>query len=244
MDVELTAVQETSAPRPGRRFEPIHEAALERDALAACSTLPGAHRGVIVVREMTGPIGIPDFTAMVGGSEAMEARSHLGVPPILHETDAAIVAAASAKVPKTVENLAQFLGWPVPTVERRIPGLLSRGALFEPRTDRYRRPEALQPAGRIYAVEAKVRDRVAAVYQARAYLSWADSYVLVMGELGPRPLESVTRAVHADNGGLMVGGTWVVRPRLSKRNNGHRLWASEHFLAAIGGAQIQPSVRA
>lgn len=119
-----------------------------------------------------------------------------------------------------------------------------RGALLFTRDGRYLRPEPLQPAGRLYAIEAKVRDRVAAVYQARNYLSWADSYVLVMGELGPGPLESVTRSVLLDKGGLMVAGAWIVRPRLSKRNDGHRLWASEHFYAAIGGAQMNPSVLA
>jgi hypothetical protein len=242
--VGLTAIQHTSAPRPGRRFEPTHEAALESDALAACGSLPGAHRGVIVVREMAGPIGIPDFTAMVGGSDALQARSRLDVPPILNETDAAIVAVASARIPKTVDGLAQALGWPVTTVARRVPGLLSRGALLRPKGDRYLRPEALQPAGRIYAIETKVRDRVAAVNQARAYLSWADSYVLVMGQLGRGPLDLITTAVRADNGGLVVAGTWIRRPRLSKRNSRHRVWAAEHFFAAMGGAHIHPSVRA
>jgi hypothetical protein len=240
----MTAVQHTTVPRPGRRFQPIHEAELYEDALTTCSTLPGAHRGVIVIREMTGPIGIPDFTAMVGGSDALEARSRLDVPPIVNETDAAIIAATSAKIPKTVGALAWSLGWPISTVARRVPGLADRGALWTPKSDRYLRPEALQPAGRLYAVEAKVRDRVAAVYQARTYLSWADSYVLVMGELGPGPLELVTQAVRVDDGGLVIAGTWIVRPRLSKRNGGHRFWASEHFFAAIGGCQMKPSVRA
>jgi len=242
--VGMTAVQHTSAPRPGRRFQPVHETELEDDALAACSALPGAHRGVIVIREMTGPIGIPDFTAMVGGSHALQARSGLDVPPIVNETDASIIAASSAKIPRSVRALAWSLGWPIATVARRIPGLVDRGALWAAKEDRYLRPEALQPAGRLYAVEAKVRDRVGAVYQARTYLSWADSYVLVMGELGPSPLDLVTQAVRVDDGGLMIAGTWIVRPRLSKRNGAHRFWASEHFFAAVGGPQMKPSVRA
>lgn len=240
----LTAVQHTSAPRHGRRFEPTHETALHEDALAACGTLPGVHRGIIAVKEMTGPIGIPDFTAMVGGKEALRERSLLDVRPILNEVDAAIVAASSPRVARTVEVLAGLLGWPVATVARRISGLEDRGALLRAHNGRYFRPEPLQPTGRLYAIEAKVRDRVAGVYQARNYLSWADSYVLVMGELGSGPLESVKRSVLSDKGGLMVAGTWIVRPRLSKRNEGHRLWASEHFYAAIGGAQTNPSVLA
>src|SRR6202022_1314773 len=233
----LTAVQHTSAPRPGRRFEPTHEATLDNDAIAACGALPGAHRGVIVVREMTGPIGIPDFTAMVGGADALEARSQLDVRPILNRLDAAVVAATSTKVPKTVDGIAQALGCPVSTVARRLSGLLDRGALHRLREYRYVRPEALQPAGRIYAIEAKVRDRVSATHQARAYLAWADSYVIVFGPLGHGPLELVTAAVHADRAGLMVAGAWIVRPRISKRMSGLRFWASEHFFAATRRSQ-------
>lgn len=241
--VALTAVRHTSAPRPGRRFEPIHEAALHSDAVAASGALPGAHRGVIVVREMTGPIGIPDFTAMVGGADALQLRSELDVPPILNSLDASIISVTAAKVPKTVDSIAHSLGWPTSTVIRRLPGLLDRGALHQVRESRYIRPEALQPAGRVYAIEAKVRDRVAATNQARAYLTWADSYVLVLGPLGRGPLELVTAAVHADRGGLVVAGKWIVRPRISKRSSALKFLASEHFFAATR-SYAQPSVRA
>lgn len=89
-DMTLTTVQSTSAPRDGRRFEPIHELALDGDALAACGSLPGSHRGVFVVREMTGPIGIPDLTALVGDLSLLRARLALGVKPVLDQLDAAI----------------------------------------------------------------------------------------------------------------------------------------------------------
>lgn len=240
----MTAVRHTSAPRPGRRFQPIREADLDGDALSACSALPGAYRGVFVVREMTGPIGIPDLTAMVGGADALQARSKLDVPPITHQVDAAIISAASPKISRTADALSRSLGWPVSTVARRVPGLVERGALIAVDQRRFVRPAALQPAGRIYAIEAKVRDRVAAVNQARSYLSWADSYVLVMGPLGSGPLGLLTSAVEADHGGLVVAGTWIRRPRLSKRLGSHRFCASEHFFAATRGYQIQPSVRA
>jgi hypothetical protein len=237
------AVRHTSAPRPGRRFEPTHEVALHSDAVAASGALPGAHRGVIVVREMTGPIGIPDFTAMVGGAEALQLRSQLDIPPILNSLDASIIAVTAARVPKTVDGIAQSLGWSTSTVIRRLPRLLDCGALQQVGESRYVRPAALQPAGRVYAIEAKVRDRVAATNQARAYLAWADSYVLVLGPLGRGPLELVTDAVRADRGGLVVAGKWIVRPCISKRSNALRFLASEHFFAATR-THGQPSVRA
>jgi hypothetical protein len=45
---------------------------------------------------MVGPIGIPDLTALVGAADRLEARLALGVPPLLNEIDAAIVAVASS----------------------------------------------------------------------------------------------------------------------------------------------------
>jgi hypothetical protein len=81
--VALTAVQDTRAPRAGRRFAPSHELALHGDAIAACEGLPGAHRGVFVVREMAGPVGVPDFTVLVGDLQPLHARLALDVPPVL-----------------------------------------------------------------------------------------------------------------------------------------------------------------
>lgn len=198
----------------------------------------------MAVREMTGPIGIPDLTAMVGGSCALGARMRLDVPPILNQLDAAIVASASAKTPKSVDALARSLGWPVGTVHRRVPRLLECGALIVRSDLRYVRPVALESMGRIYAIEAKVRDRVAALNQARTYAAWADSYVLVIGPLQRTPLALLTEDVKADRGGLMVGGEWVVRPRIAKHDRAKRLWASEHFFAAIRRCQNHPSVPA
>src|SRR4051812_12851029 len=84
------ALFETSRARPGRRFQPTHERALLRSALSAAGQLPGAHRGVLVVPEMSGPYGIPDLTALVGDPAALSARLDLPVPPLLHEVDAAV----------------------------------------------------------------------------------------------------------------------------------------------------------
>lgn len=235
------AVQDTSAPRAGRRYEPSHELVLHGDAVSACARLPGVHRGGYVVREMAGPVGIPDFTVLVGDLGLLDARLALGVPPVLNQLDAGIVAAASAAVARSPSALARTLGWGVETVRRRLPGLVRSGALLAARPDRYVRPAALGPIGRLYAVEAKVRDRQAAVQQARAYSSWTDSYVLVMGPLGRAPLQSLLNEVDVDRGGLVVDGRWLRRPVLRTLDPVRRLWSAEHFVAAVWSS-YQPSV--
>jgi hypothetical protein len=237
----MTAIRETERPRPGRRFEPTHERALYDDACLACETLPGAHRGVMAVREMVGPIGIPDLTALVGGEKLLDARLALGVQPLLNQLDAAIVASTYANVGRTAAAIADALGWPLPTVERRLPNLVRSGALHAGSNSCYRRPEALQPVGRLYAVEMKVRDVGAAVQQARMYSVWADAYVVVMGRLGERPFSRMIEEVSADQAGLMIDGRWIRRPSLGSLDICRRLWASEHFVAALRGHN-QPSV--
>jgi hypothetical protein len=92
--VPLTTAQHTSAPSSGRRFEPTHELALHEAALAACASLPGSYRGVWVVREMTGPIGTPDLTALVADLSLLRSQLAIEVQPVLNELDAAIVATA------------------------------------------------------------------------------------------------------------------------------------------------------
>lgn len=237
----MTSVQDTSAPRAGRRFVPTHELALRDDALAACSSLPGAHRGIYVVGEMTGPIGIPDFTVLVGNLRLLDARLALDVPPVLNQIDAAIVAATAVKSPRSSRTLALALGWRIETITRRISGLLRSGALIATRPDRYVRPEGLRPIGRLYAVEAKVNDRRAAIRQARAYGAWTDGYVLVMGDLSARSLRLLLQDVDSDRGGLVVGGQWLRKPTAGAADSVRQFWSTEHFVAAVQD-DYQPSV--
>ncbi len=236
-------LQDTNAPRAGHRFEPTHELTLHDAAISACEVLPGAHRGVLIVREMVGPIGIPDMTALVGDPENMEARMLLDVPPILNQVDAAIVASMSDKKPRSTEMISEALKWPIGTIVRRLPNLVKIGAINTRGENRFVRPTSLHPTGRLYAIEAKVNDRVSAIHQARSYGSWADSYVLVMGQLGARPLQVLLDDVNYDRGGLIVDGQWMRRPVIRQHSVARRLWASEHFFAAIAQNSHQPSVR-
>ncbi len=220
-------------PRPGKRFEPVRELELSEDVLRAAQTLPGAHRGVRVLLETAGPFGVPDLLAVVGPLTLLEARLALDVPPLLNQVDAGVVAAAASGVPRSASTLARRLGWSLETVTRRLPRLLRTGALVRVGPETYIRPQSLGPVGRLYAVEAKVRDWRRAVRQARTYSVWCDSYVIVMPTLGSGSLPGVVEAVSADRGGLMIDGTWVRRPRISQRSTAQRLWGSEHAIAAF-----------
>lgn len=232
----------TANPRPGRRFQPTHELALAEDALDASRSLPGAHRGVVVVHEMVGPLGIPDLTVMVGDRGKLDRRLCCEVEPLLNQVDAAVVAVASAHRAHTASALAARLGWPLDAIAGRVQGLVRRGALVQLSPGRYVRRREIEPLGRLYAIEAKVKDHGAALHQARTYRVWADSYVIVMGPLGDAPLRAILGGVTADRGGLMVGGQWRCRPVIRRVDPARRLWAAEHFVAAVRGPNYQPSV--
>lgn len=222
----------TSTPRAGRRFEPIQERELHQDALAAVQGLPGAARGLIVVPEFAGPLGIPDFTAYVGDIDRIRRRHRLDVDPVVNELESGIVSAAYSKRPSSSRDIAHALGWPVETVAERLRGLVRRGALIETSSGKYVRPESLEPSGRLYAVEAKVNDWRSALRQVRTYRVWADSYVLIMGPLTTRARAAVTAEVRRDRGGLVIEGHWVDRPRLGYTTARRRIQAAELFAAA------------
>jgi DNA-binding Lrp family transcriptional regulator len=218
--------------KPGRRFQPIQELSLHPVALRAAEALPSAHVGVIAARELAGPIGIPDVTALVGNPERLRARLNADVRPLLHRVDVGVLAAASSRRALSIQTFAQRLNWPVETVARRIPNLVRAGALKRSGSG-YLRHAAIQPLGRIYAIEAKVSDWRRALIQARAYGVWADAYVLVMGGLSPRAIEQLLKEVSIDGGGLMVEGVWHRRPVVHPLPAPDRIWAAEHFVSGI-----------
>lgn len=226
-------VLETRRPRAGRRFEPIQERELERDAIKAARGLPGVHRGLALLREVAGPFGIPDLLAVVGPSRALDERLALAVPPLLNQVDAGVAAAAAPRARRSPAALARRVGWPEETVRRRLPDLLRSGALLRVGANSYVRPRSLEPVGRLYAIEAKMTDWRRAVKQARAYTLWCDSYVIVMSSIGSSSLASAVEAIVSDGGGLMVGSRWLLHPRVGQRTPAQRLWGSEHLLAAM-----------
>jgi hypothetical protein len=224
----------SARPRGGRRFEPVAERALEPDALRAARSLPGARHGLLVLREVAGPFGVPDLVAVVGPSELLRRRCALGVAPLLNEVDAGVVGAAATAAPRSVDSLADRLGWSTQTVERRVPALLRAGALVQRRPGVYTRPADLRPVGRLYALETKVNKWRRAVQQGRTYQLWCDAYIVVMASLGSVTLEALISEAREDGAGVMVAGRWLVRPRVRRRPEHRRLWGSEHVVAAAG----------
>lgn len=232
----------TSNPRAGRRFEPVQERELHQDALAAAQGLPGASRGLVVVPEFAGPFGIPDFTAYVGDIERIRGRHRLDVAPVLNELEAGVVSSAHVRRSLSAADLAALQGWPTAAISERLRGLVRRGALIQVGDDRYVRPDALEPGGRLYAIEAKVEDWRSALRQVRTYRVWADSYVLVMGRISDRAQAALLAEVRRDRGGLMVAGRWVVRPRLGHTAERRRVQAWELFTAATQAGLYDPAL--
>lgn len=225
---------ETSRPRAGRRFEPSHELELLPDALRAAKGLPGAHRGLVMVSEMTGPNGIPDFTALVGEETKLDSRLSCDVPPLLNEVDAGVVSVSAVKQARSAQQLAGLLGWPEATVARRLPSLVRNGALSD-EGGRFTRHEALQPLGRLYAIEVKVSDWRRALRQARVYSLWADNYVLVLGRLTDAASTLALDQVEIDSAGLYINNCWHRKPTSNKLPPYKRLWAAEYLVAALRG---------
>jgi hypothetical protein len=224
--------REAARQRPGRQFEPRAERTLLALARHVISELDGAEQGVLALKEMHAPFGVPDLTVVVGDSAARRSRLRLPVPPLLNEIDAGVTAVASHTVPRTAERLAASLGWPISTLERRIPRLLRNKALREVMPGQFLRRSALKPIGTIVAVELKVDDWKRALTQGRTYRTWADSYVLIIDSVPQKSLPHLVDAVQNDRGGLVAAGRWIVKPKSSTRTPARRLWASEHVIAA------------
>lgn len=236
-------VWDSSRPKAGRRFEPTHELVLHELAAEVVGNLRGASTGLVLLRELAGPIGIPDLTALVGDPGPLEERLALDVPPLLNQIDAAIAGIALAHAPRSASAFARKLGWPEETVLRRLPGLLRSRALERSGKSAYVRPEGLRPVGQILAIEAKVKDWRGALAQARTYSVWANNYVIVMGALAPGTISRLREEVAQDSGGLVVDGAWVLRPRKREVAPAKRMWASEHVVAGLigTGRDHQPS---
>ena len=224
---------ETSAGRFGRRFEPVHEMALYPDALRAVSTLPGASSGVIVVPEMTGPIGIPDFLAVVGGRKQIASRISSGIPPITSELDVQLISRLHVSRPKRLETLVKESFMSEGAAKSRLRKLQQIGAAREIKPMLFVRSPDLTPGGRLYAIETKVRDYKRAIRQARGYRTWTSNYVIILGALGEKALAGATLETVVDRAGLMVDGQWIRKPVAEHKNSQRTFLAFEYLAAAL-----------
>jgi hypothetical protein len=222
------------------RFQPIQELNIHAGAIDAAQKLPGASSGVLLIAEMAGPIGIPDFTAIVGGRDRIAARLSSGIAPILSPLESSIVSRFHVSRPRRPTDVAIELSMTESAARARVRKLIRQGALIETATQAVTRHPSLTPGGSVYAIEAKVRDWKRAVRQSRRYRVWANSYVIALGTLGSAPRASVIGEVRDDAAGLIVDGKWVIKPSPRPVNAHYRMLTFEHIVDAL--AHAQPSL--
>jgi hypothetical protein len=217
----------------GRLFEPVHEARMWPDLLALANTVGARHQhGGVAISELRTPYGVPDLTVILPDERHFSARLGSDVPPLLNEIDAAIVASLSSRYGRDQAEVGARLGWAEEAFAHRIPFLIRQGAAMVGADGRLRRHASLSTLGRVHAFEAKIKDWTRAFQQARRYSLWADYVTVVIDQPGEWLDDAKHLAKHRGVG-LAVGSSWLVRPRLTKRPDARRLWASEHLAAAL-----------
>lgn len=218
-------------PRPGHHFESKAERLLDEDLLALSVRLPNASEGIAFVREFVGGRGVADAVAIVGWHAATQDRVKLGLPPLLSETDCAIVAALSPNQTRTIATLTRKTGISENQLVRRIRQLTT-GGYVQVSGSGYRRVRGLEPIGRAYALEAKVSDWRQGASQALRYSTWCDAAAVVLIK-DPRNLGEVKSHCSAFGLGLAANGRWIKRPRIGRPNPGLRLAMSEQFVRQV-----------
>lgn len=220
----------------GRRFEPQAELSLHGLAELAASTLPGVPEDVLLIPEMPSPLGLPDFVALTGGQDWLRDRREAGIPPILAEADCTVLAALRAAQPFSSATIARRIGWTRAEVDAVIARLRRADAVLTTAGGAHRINPALVPGGSLIALEAKVKDWQKAIFQGRAYRTWANNYVVVLGEVGGIAAERAREGVVSDGAGLFSASGWVVRPRARMPAPAKRLRGFEYVFAAVASS--------
>jgi hypothetical protein len=223
----------SGASRGGRRFEPIDELHLHGLIESLATSLPAPGHDVLIVPEMPSPLGLPDFVVLVGGRTWLDSRMAAGVAAALSEIECTVLASLSARRYLSVESIARRIGWASNDVEEVLVRLSRTGAVVRTSTGAAGLEPALQPAGGLFAVEAKVKDWRRAVLQGRSYRTWADNYVVVLGGMGAAAEGRATESVRHDGAGLFTSDGWLVRPRSRRPTAARRLQGFEYLFAAL-----------
>ncbi len=222
----------TSLIRAGRPFLPAAERQLEPSLRSAAVRLTSGSRDAVMLPELPLPVGVPDMTAVVLNKGAVSRRIATGVPPILGFRKSAVVAACGARKPTTLQRLMAVTGVSERQTRDTVGDLVRSGALIRSGSG-WCRSEVIAPIGRVFALEAKVSDWRGGFAQSLKYSLYADSVTLVLGRIGSKAIDAA-RGACADQGvGLVVDGTWLVRPRLHKVPLARRLQCSEQILAVL-----------
>ncbi|WP_301219392.1 hypothetical protein [Leifsonia virtsii] len=205
---------------------------LDEPMRSLAARLPGAERGVLVVPEFSGPIGVADMVALVDPREELSLRLEAGIPPVLNLTLATVAAAVSAKRTTTLAAIGNSLQMSERQVSGYVRSLEAQGVI-EASGSGFRRHPRLRPVGRLFAFEAKVSEWRKASHQAVRYASWSDAVAIVLLTV-PRDSTDMLAAARRLRIGVAHGDRWLVQPNLPRRREsftGARLVASERIVA-------------
>lgn len=217
----------------GRRFEPTSERSLDPSLILAASTLQVArNRPTFVLAECPLPFGVPDAVVLAADDAAFQARLDSNIPALSGQADARIVVAAQRRS-RSLSELIEISQLSAPVARRYIQRLQEWGAL-EGSHGRYRGSDTLRPAGRVFALEAKVSDWRAGCEQCLRYGSFADGTVLVLPRVTERTRGPLLETARRHGIGVFAADRWLVRPRMSRHPKERRLQASESVIAALG----------
>jgi DNA-binding Lrp family transcriptional regulator len=240
--VQRPAIEVQGRVRGGRPFLPVLERNLNGHLRSLAHGLPGARQSLILAEEFAGPVGVVDLLAVTRATDALERRRLIGPPFLTSLHDAAVLAALHEHVTRTESHLAQKLGTSISQLRRRLRYLETFGFVRR-HGNGFRRSSDLGPAGRAYALEAKVSDWRRGLAQALKYASWCDAASVVLLRAPSDPAVAV--AHYSSLGiGLALEDHWLVQPRIGRPNRARRLLLAETVAEAYYRVGSEPSSRA
>lgn len=223
----ITMIELSDAEPSSTRFAPVLEQELLPALRHLAHRLPGATASLVLAPEFRGARGVVDLLAVTGALRGLAERAGAGPPFYTSESASSALALLSERQTRSAAQVARRLGVSDERVEVRMNALIRSGAVLRDGRG-YRRRGGLAPAGRAYALEAKVNDWRRGLAQALRYSTWADaSAVVLLRE--PVEMAAVAERFSDLRVGLAVGSRWVIRPRLQRPMPGRRLALAERL---------------
>lgn len=210
-------------------------------AIAAAKAWWGARREPdFTAVEIVGPDAIADLAAARFDHERLQRRLAAGIRPV---TDglALRVLLSSRRRAMSAADLAAACRVSPSGIRRAINIAVDQGALTRAGRTQYRTHNDWSPAtARIVAIELKLQDWSAALNQAHAYSSWANTAWAILSRVPP---PSAISAANAEGLGLAVLSrsgeiSCLVRPT-PRRRPAHplaALWAGEQIVSRAASA--------
>lgn len=235
----MTLHQITSAPRPGRAFEPKAELALDAALIQTAMSIMRVVSGrPILLPQLHLERGVPDMVLAIVDETRFERRRESGLRALRNVQESALIERCGRGA--TEQSIAGHMGVGVNQTKRLLKGLSRDGLVEESAAGIWRAHPAVSPFCRTYALEAKVSDWRAGIGQCFRYLSSTNATVLVMGELSPTVMSTFKSTLAETPIGAVVGNKWTRRPQSRKLPLARLLATSERVLSAIYGSQ-EPS---